>query len=87
MIAKEKSNKIEQIKIENFESELFISQSQLSKILEERCVLKNESKLCQKKSNISQIKEIFVSWCEKSDVNWLAKIFEYENRAKNSKIS
>ena len=77
-IVKEKSNKIDQIKIENYESELFISQSQLNKILEEKCVLKNEIGSFRKKSNVSQIKETFVSWCEKSDVNGLAKIFAYD---------
>ena len=77
-LAKDKSTQIEQTKIELVESELFVSQSLLNKILEERCVLKNESSPYRNKSHISQ-KETVVLWCEKSDVNGLAKIFEYKN--------
>jgi len=77
-LAKEKSTQIEQTKIELVESELFVSQSLLNKTLEERCVLKNESSPYRNESHISQT-ETVVSWCEKSDVNGLAKIFEYEN--------
>jgi hypothetical protein len=82
-LAKDKSTQIEQTKSEFVESELFVSPSMLNKILEERCVLKNvpneeRSTYRNKSVHISQT-ELVVSWCEKSDVNGLAKIFEYEN--------
>ena len=33
----------------------------------------------QTKSKLNEIKETFILWCEKSDVNGISKIFEYKN--------
>ena len=33
----------------------------------------------QTKSKLNEIKETFILWCERSDVNGISKIFDYEN--------
>ena len=40
--------------------------------------LKKEILLVKTKQN-TKIKDVFVSWCQKSDINGLSKIFDYEN--------
>ena len=40
--------------------------------------LKKEIILLKTKPN-TQLKDVFMSWCQKSDINGLSKIFDYEN--------
>ena len=40
--------------------------------------LKKEILLVKTKQN-TKLKDVFVSWCQKSDINGLSKIFDYEN--------